>query len=578
MPGEPVFAINAFAHDAGVACVLDGDLVFSVEEERLNREKKTGALPVLGLAEMTRRFNLPLAEVRTVAFPWRPWRLLRTMAGEVLRGWPTTLNLLRDEASPHLNRLAWRRFAWLKWILARRLNWRPRLVRVGHHLAHAANAYYLSPFDDAAILIMDGYGDDASLAVYEGRGSDLRFVSRNRFFDSLGMLYAAITKHLGWRTLHHEGTVMALAAYGSDRLVPAFRNLVTLLPEGRFRLDNRLLSFQRYGERQMVTPEFVKVFGPPRGPDDPIDDRHRDLANALQVTAEEIILHIARHLRERLGSRNLCLGGGVALNCQANARLAREAGFDRVFVSSSPSDTGTTLGAALVAARAVGSPRLGGAFPHASPYLGPDYSRAECLAALRAKSLPYRQVADPAELAARLIDEGAIVGWFQGRSEIGPRALGNRSILADARREDTPERLNATIKRRPKFRPYAPACLAEHVGACFEHGIDSPYMSFALAMRPEWRARAPAALHADGSARVQAIYPDLNPLFHALVSHFYRRTGVPMVINTSYNRVGEPIVDSPASAVATFCATGLDLLFLGDLVAWKPGSHWSVTG
>jgi len=575
MAGEPVFAINSFAHDAGVAAVCDGEVLFAIEEERLNREKKTARFPEMGLREMSRRLGLPFSKMPTLAFPWRPRRLLRTIAWEVAKDFPGALSLVRDEASPNLNVRSVGRFCLLGRTLNRRLGWQPRIVHVKHHLAHAANCFCHCPFDDAAIVVMDGFGDDASVAVFHGRGDDIRPLWKNRFFDSLGMFYAAITRHLGWRTLHDEGSVMALAAYGSERLVPQFRRLVHLLPEGDFRMDRRWLSFARYGEMQMVTPAFQRAFGPARKPGDPIEDGHRDLARAVQAVTEEVILHIARAARRRTGSRNLCVAGGVALNCQANARLAREAGFENVYVPSSPSDAGTPLGAALVAD---GCLRRGRGAGYPSPFTGGRYTREDCIAALSVAGVPWRQIDDPAGLAARAIAEGAVIGWFQGRCEAGPRALGNRSILADPRRPDVPDRLNADIKCRPAFRPYAPAVLAPHVGECFEDVADSPYMSFALRVRPAWRVRVPAVVHRDGSARVQTVHADLYPQFYALIEAFRRLTGVPMVLNTSFNRRDEPIVHSPADAVGAFRRTGLDLLFINDLVAWKPDSRWSALG
>ena len=560
MSGEAVFAINSFTHDAGVAAVCGGEVLFAIEEERLNREKKTARFPEAGLREMSRRLGLPFSEVHTLAFPWRPRRLLRTVVGQIVRGLPGGLNLRSIGRLCLLGRT-----------LKRRLGWRPRIVPVYHHLTHAAGAFYLSPFDEAAILVMDGFGDDASVAVFHGRGSEIRLIYRNRFFESLGMFYAAVTLHLGWRTLHDEGTVMALAAYGSDRFLPQFRTLVRLLPEGRFRLDRRWLSFERYGEMRMVTPAFEKAFGPPRRPDEPIEDRHRDLARALQTTTEEAILHIARWAGRHTGSKNLCVAGGVALNCLANARLAREAGFERVYVPSSPSDAGTPLGAAL--AGCCRSWQASARNP--SPFTGGEYTREDCIAALSAPGVEWQQIDAVEDCAARAIAAGAIVGWFQGRCEAGPRALGNRSILADPRRAEVPGRLNVDVKRRLPFRPYAPAVLAPHVGECFEETVDSPYMSFALPVRPAWRARVPGAVHRDGTARLQTVHADLYPRFYRLIERFYRLTGVPMVLNTSFNRKGSPIVHSPADAIDMFCATGLDLLFLGDLVAWKPHRRWA---
>jgi carbamoyltransferase len=417
---------------------------------------------------------------------------------------------------------------------------------------------------------MDGYGDDCSTSWHRAEGSAIRFLEKNHPFDSLGILYALVTKHLGYQTVLDEGKVMALAAHGSDTLRRDFASLIEHLPGGGYRFDRRFFEFHRYGEPRPFSDAFVDQFGPARSPDEPISQDHMDLAYALQRSVEETILHSARGLRRATGEKNLCFGGGVALNCLANTRLAREAGFERIHVTHSPSDAGVALGAALALThldrpdtRAPAESLRSQEQP--TPFLGPEYEEHELRAALEEGGLRFREEPDVAATAAEALARGKIVAWFQGRAELGPRALGNRSILADPRDAGVCERLNRDIKRREWFRPYSPAVLAEHANAFFEVGPPSPYMSFAVSVRPERRAEIPAVVARDGSARLQTVSVDDNPLFYRLLEAFYRITSIPLVLNTSFN-IQEPMVCTPADAVRTFRGSGLDALVLGRYV------------
>jgi carbamoyltransferase len=564
-----ILGLNAYAHDAGVALVRDGHVVSVLEEERLNRVRKTTAFPLEGLRHLREREGLSLREVAAVAFPWRGTRFMSTVGRLVLRRFPQALNLLRAEASPQMNFPTATRFFRAGADLANAFGTRerPRVHYLSHHLSHAANAFYLSPFERAAILIMDGFGDDCSTSWYRGTGTTLEFVGKNRFFDSLGIVYSMLTKYLGYRTILDEGTVMGLASHGTDELCDEFRHLIRLEANGGYHIEERFFGYHRYGELQPVSREFVHRFGPPRRPGEPVTQRHMDVARALQSVTEETIVHVARSLRASTGELNLCFGGGVALNCLANTRLLSETGFERVFVSPNPNDAGAALGAALYTHHQLD--RFADRADLGSPFTGTEFTDDEIAAALRVAGQPTDTCADVATFAADAIADGCIVGWFQGRGEMGPRALGHRSIIGDPRDPFLHAALNERVKHREFFRPYALAVLADRVGEVFARGAPSPYMSFAVPVRSARRHEIPAVLARDGTARIQTVARDGDPLFARLIDQFYARTGLPLVLNTSFN-AREPMVGTPADAVRTFLNTGIDVLVIGRFVVRKP--------
>ncbi len=563
-----VLGINAYAHDASVALVEGGRALVALEEERFDRVPKSASFPSRCLEVLRERLDLVAAEVEAIAFPWERLRLMGTVAGLVLGDMPPRPGLLLPSANPHMHFGTALRFLGVGRALRRALGegLRAPLLEIEHHRAHAASAYYHAPFDSAAILVMDGFGDRCSTSLHHGRGAEIRTLERNRLLDSLGILYAVVTRHLGFRTVHDEGRTMALAALGSDALVPAFRELVELRPGGRYRLDRSFFGFHRAGERRPVSPRFERRFGPARRPEDPLLPRHLDLARALQRTLEAVVLHVARELRRRTGEKRLCLGGGVALNCVANTLLAEAAGFDEVFVPPAPGDSGLALGAALLAEASL----RGGRRPEPpDAFLGPAYRSGELAAALRGARLHHRRCRRPEAAAARALARGRVVAWFQGRAETGPRALGHRSLLADPRDPGAADRLNLRIKRREPWRPFAPAVLEEHAAGWFAAPRPSPFMSFAVPVRAEVRARIPAVVAADGSARLQTV-GDSPGCLRKLLEAFHRETGLPLVLNTSFN-VREPTVCTPADAIRTFAESEIDLLFLGPYVAWRAG-------
>ncbi len=552
-------------HDTGAAIWADGSIAAVMEEERFNRDKHTQLYPSHAVDAALEAAGLALDDIDVVTTPWDVSALRRAFASVVFANVPASLNLLRPRAHAAQNSGIVLLNQRLRQGLRRRLSQksdRPLpIVNVAHHDAHAA-IFFVSPFDEAAVLVMDGYGDASATSAYTGRGNRLQQKWRLGFFDSLGALYSAVTTHLGFK-LFEEGTVMALAACGDDRFVKAFRDVIVLRPQGQFSLNRDFVSFQTHGLVKPLTQRFVETFGPQRDPAAPLTREHMALAAALQTVTEEAIIHVVRRLEKQTPSRNLCITGGVALNCVANARILRDTAFERVWVPPCASDTGAPLGSALWHAhQTLGLPR-GPEMTHA--FFGAAYSDDAIEAALRAAGLTWQRFEDDElfSLVANDLSRKRIVGWFQGRYEIGPRALGNRSILADPRDLAIKELLNTKIKHREPFRPFAPAVLAERAADYFEVAQPDPFMTLAPRVHDHRVGEIPAAVHVDGTARIQTVDAQANPRFHGLISAFDQITGTPVVLNTSFNR-REPVVATPAHAVNCYLRTQMDVLVLGN--------------
>jgi len=559
-----ILGIASESHDAGVALLRDGRPVIVLEEERFNREKHTSAFPRNALAGLCADGENSLEEIDLITTPWDLRRLRWTFLKAVVGHPPASFNLVRPAADTTNNNTS---LVALNYFLRRGLRRQfatrrlPPVINVGHHESHAA-IYFVSPFEEATVLVMDGYGDDAATSAFTGRGNRLERRWHGRFFDSIGMIYTLVTEHLGFYAFE-EGTVMALAACGSDTYVDAMREIVHFQPEGRFSVNMAYFSHDRYGMLQPFTRKFLDRFGPARSPGMPLSDRHRDLAQALQRVTEEVVLHVVRGLRKQYPSRNLCFTGGVALNCVANGRILADAGFERVWIPPCASDTGVPLGSALWHYhQTLGLPRQ---YELAHAYQGAEYSCDAIAVALDRVGLRYERMTEK-ELIERVADDLAadkIVGWFQGRFEMGPRALGNRSILASPLKAAIRETMNARVKFREPFRPLAPAVLAEHATTYFELSQPDPYMTVAVHVRPEKANEIPAAVHVDGTARIQTVDRSANPRYYALIEAFRQRTGVPVILNTSLNKQ-EPIVARPDEAISCFLRTEMDVLVLGD--------------
>ncbi len=452
-------------------------------------------------------------------------------------------------------------------ILRKELCYEGRIVFIKHHLSHAASAFLVSPFDEAAILTADGVGEWAGTAFGSGRGTDIRIAKELHFPNSLGLFYSAVTTYLGFEALTGEGKVMGLAGYGSPAYVDRLKEMVIVRPDGSFMMDQRYFGFNKGG--RMYTAKLVKTLGKERRPQEKIEQRHCDVAASLQKFTEDILINIVRKVHEETGMKRLCLAGGLFLNCVANARILEDTPVREIFVQPAAGDSGGALGAAVYVYHRLSRDDRRAALKDV--YLGPGFSDREIKRALINGNIVFREYADGElfkYIAGRLAQD-RIAGWFQGRMEFGPRALGNRSILASPRNPRMKDLLNSKVKHREDFRPYAPAVLEERCAEFFDVRQRSPFMLIAGRVREGKRGVIPAVTHVDDTARVQVVDNDANPRLRGLLKEFEALTGVPVLINTSFNLKGEPIVCSPEDAIDCFKRSGMDILVMGNCVAEK---------
>ena len=568
-----ILGIAFRTHDSGLALLERGVPTLILEEERFNREKHTRRFPFGSLKAAFDDRGLSLADIDVITTPWHMRSLWRMMFGAVRDGFPASLNLLPPSARPYQSTLIVTMPMGLRWGLLWHFGVKsklPKIVQVRHHDAHAA-AFFVSPFEEATILVMDGYGDETAQSAYVGIGNRLERVSQSQVFDSLGMLYTAVTEHLGFKRFE-EGTVMALAATGDKTYAKKFRDLIRFEPDGEFSISRDFISYDTHGLSKPFKSQFVEAFGPRRKKDDPITDRHCDLAFALQSTVEETMLHVVRALSKRHKSRNLCLTGGVALNCVANALILRDTDYRSVWVPPCASDSGAPLGSALWHYhQTLGKQRT---FQLRHAFHGIGYNESEIVEALRRSGLTYQRMTEQqlTRQVAKDLVAGRVVGWFQGRSEVGPRALGNRSILADPRTVGMKDRLNSRVKQRAWFRPFAPAILEERVSEFFEIDQADPFMTMAPRVRASKADLIPAVVHLDGTARIQTVSRRTNPSLYAVIKRFADHTGVPVLLNTSLN-CREPIVQTPDQAISCYLRTQMDALVVGDFYSCREKQH-----
>ena len=546
--------IGDIGHDAAAVVVRNGQPVFAVEEERLSRFKHTMGVPSLAAAACAEAVGLPLSDLPAAHY-------LDLTEAHLARHIQAT-----GGGDPRVEQAICAEFRRTRAAVAAFRKAFPRMEAVDHHLAHAASAYYLSGFDRSLVLVMDGNGESAALSLYLGEGPDLKPLLSLPATSSLGLLYTFGTHFLGFEPIEDEYKVMGLAAYGEDdTYLPFFEGQVQWLGENHFTIPALLK------DPASRTLRWSRRLGAPRQPGDTIEARHIAIAAGLQATLERAVLRLLRPVEETHRTRHLCLAGGVALNCSLNGVLDRSGLFDRLFVQPASGDPGAALGAALIAERRSGIPVQAGRV--ATLYLGPAYSSGDIDVALaaHAKHLRWERPADLLDRTVSLLEAGKVVGWFQGRMEFGPRALGNRSILADPRRPDMRDRVNLAVKKREEFRPFAPSVTAEAAEAFFHVGNLDQYehMTIAVKARPERALEIPAVVHVNGTSRVQVVRREANPRYWELLTRQGQRTGVPILLNTSFNVRGEPIVCSPDDALRCFLSTGLDALVLEDVLVFK---------
>ncbi len=592
MPGlRHILGISAFYHDAAAALVCDGQIAAAAQEERFSRRKNDPDFPLHAIEYCLQHAGLTLGQLDAVAFYDKPIlkfaRMLETYLAVAPSGWRTFPAILPSWLGEKLN---------LRKTIREEL---PGLspgcpiLFTEHHQSHAASAFYPSPFSEAAILTIDGVGEWATTTIGMGQGNTITLLKELRFPHSLGLLYSAFTSYCGFRINSGEYKLMGLAPYGEPKYVDAiYRELLDLKPDGSFWLNLDYFDFLR--GTTMFNAKFERLFGgPPRDPESPIEARHMDVARSVQVVTEEIMLRLARQAREVTGQRALCLAGGVALNCVANGRILREKIFDRMWIQPAAGDAGGALGAALAAWHgrdaAPAAPRdkatSAGRDAMQGSLLGPSYSDEQIKTVLDSYQAVYRRLEHDAMLEATvdLLKAEKVVGWFQGRMEFGPRALGNRSILGDARSPRMQSVMNLKVKFRESFRPFAPIVRRERVSDYFELDTESPYMLLVAPIRAELRSplppgvqglellkakrsTLPAVTHVDYSARIQTVSKEDHPLMYELLLRFEHATGCGVLVNTSFNVRGEPIVCTPEDAYRCFVNTEMDYLVLGSFV------------
>jgi len=581
-----ILGVSAYYHDAAAALVGDGKIISAAQEERFTRKKNDSDFPRHAVQFCLRHANLTLAQLDAVVFYDKPIlkfaRLLETYLAVAPGGWRTFPTVLSNWLGEKLDLR--------KAIRAELPELRPdcQILFTEHHQSHAASAFYPSPYDEAAILTIDGVGEWATTTIGHGRGSEIKMLKELRFPHSLGLVYSAFTDYCGFRINSGEYKLMGLAPYGEPKYADAIhRELLDIKADGSFWLNLDYFNFLR--GTTMTNEKFHKLFGgPPRGPEEKIEQRHMDVARSIQLVTEEIMLLLARHAREVTGQKNLCMAGGVALNCVANGRILKEKIFERIWIQPAAGDAGGALGAALAAWNSQATTGTGkkikGDAMQAS-LLGPGFSDDEIETVLRSHNAVFQKLENAAllDFTVELLKTEKVIGWFQGRMEFGPRALGNRSILGDARSTKMQSVMNLKVKFRESFRPFAPIVRRERVADYFELEVESPYMLLVAPVKKELcrevspevkgldrlkeiRSTLPAITHVDYSARIQTVEREGNPLLYDLLLRFEQATGCGVLVNTSFNVRGEPIVCTPDDAYRCFMNTEMDYLIMGSFV------------
>ncbi len=588
---EPVYilGISAWYHDSAAVLLRDGKIVAAAQEERFSRRKHDHRFPEKAVRYCLREAGIGAGQLEAIAFYDKPFikfnRLLESYLHHAPKGLASFIKAMPIWLKEKL---------WIPDLIRKKLDYRGAILFPEHHISHAASAFYPSPFERAAFLTVDGVGEWATSSWGTAGAEGLNMRAEMHFPHSVGLLYSAFTYFTGFKVNSGEYKVMGLAPYGEPRYVDTIReHLLELYDDGSFRLNMDYFDFA--AGLTMTNRRFAELFGgPPRRPESALTQREMDLARSVQEVTEEIVLRMARHIRRETGEKYLCLAGGVALNCVANGKLLREAVFDDIWIQPAAGDAGGALGAAL----AVWHDHLG--HPSRLPdkaalqqgsCLGPAYDEEAVETLIRQSGAVARRLEDDAlyEAVAGHIAGGRVIGWFQGRMEFGPRALGNRSIIGDARNPDMQKKMNLKIKYRESFRPFAPSVLEEHASDWFELDRPSPYMLLVAPVKKEKqrtpddeerqrtglarlqvpRSDIPAVTHVDYSARIQTVNRETHPRYHRLIGTFYKKTGCPLIVNTSFNVRGEPIVESPAQAYACFMRTEMDVLVLGNHLLLK---------
>ncbi len=583
-----ILGISAFYHDSAACLVHDGEIVAAAQEERFTRKKHDFSFPVNAIRYCLNEGGLDSSKLDYVAFYDKPFikfeRLLETYLTYAPRGLKSFIMAMPLWLKSKL---------WMKEYIKNELNYEGKIIFPEHHESHAASAFYPSPYEEAAILTIDGVGEWCTSSYGIGRGNEIELNAELKFPHSLGLLYSAFTYFTGFKVNSGEYKIMGLAPYGEPKYVDVIMNeLIDLKEDGSFKM--KMKYFNYCAGLTMTNDRFAKLFdGPPRKPETKLTQREMDLARSIQEVTEEIMLRMSRHVHKETGMKYLVLAGGVALNCVGNGRILRDGPFDDIWIQPAAGDAGGALGAALYTwYRYLGNKRHVRSDHRDSQrgsYLGPAFSAAEIEDFISSKGIPYKKLSDeeiPATIA-ELIAQENVIGWFEGRMEFGPRALGSRSIIGDARSPKMQSIMNLKIKFRESFRPFAPSVLAENVSDYFQLDRESPYMLLVAPVLEKWRtgekengewgieklkivrSTIPAVTHVDYSARIQTVHREDHPLYHDMIKAFRDKTGCPVIINTSFNVRGEPIVCAPEHAFTCFMRTNMDYLIMGNYLLDK---------
>ncbi len=584
-----ILGISAFYHDSAATLIVDGKIIVAAQEERFSRKKHDHRFPINAINFCLKKANISIDDIDYVAFYDKPFlkfeRILETYLTYAPKGIKSFIKAIPVWIKEKL---------WLKEVIASELNFSGKILFSEHHQSHAASAFYPSPFNDAAFITFDGVGEWTTTSIGVGEKNKIKILADIKFPHSLGLLYSAFTYYTGFKVNSGEYKVMGLAPYGEPKYVNTIlENLMDLKEDGSFKLNMKYFNFA--AGLTMTNSKFNKLFGgPPRKAESDLTQREMDLARSVQDVTELIMLRTAKHVRKITGKKNLCLAGGVALNCVGNGKILNEKIFDNIWIQPAAGDAGGALGAALFVwhqyldnSREVNSKTDS----QQGSYLGQEFSKEEVRNFLNSKSIKYIEYSDeeiPTEIA-KLLNSEKVIGWFNGRSEFGPRALGNRSIIGDARSQRMQSIMNLKIKFRESFRPFAPSVLEEKVSEYFEMDVPSPYMLLVADVKKERqkkmtesekklfgikklnikRSDIPAVTHVDYSARIQTVSKETNPLYHATITKFDELYGSAVIVNTSFNVRGEPIVNRPEEAYTCFMRTDMDYLLLGNLLLDK---------
>ncbi len=560
-----ILGINYYFHDSTACLIKDGQLLVAIEEERLSREKHTRAFPEAAIQRCLNIAGITYDDIDHIALSIQPKLHAGAKAAYLLKNPKFAAPFLKHELVQPIFKQrdlnAWYNKHWSD------STSKPQIHPISHHHSHGKGSFFVSPYEEAAILTLDGAGEWATSWLGYGSGNKVTDISQSFFPHSLGSIYESVTEFCGFKPNYDEGKTMGLAPFGdASRFHAEAAKCVEIDDEGRIHVDLSYFSFQSNGY-QRCAPKFHHVFGKARDPEGQFLDHHHDVAAAFQRVLEECALKQASVLRKHTNAKHLIVAGGVALNSVMNGRLVRESPFDDIYVMPAAGDNGTAIGAAYCVYNDILGQKRN--FIHNNPYIGTEYSNDEIETALKSCKLKYQYIEDIEEAAAARLHHGEIIGWFQGKMEIGPRALGARSILGNPTLAHMKDKINAEVKHREAYRPFAPSTLTEARQDYFDIDVEAPFMLKVCQVKEKAKATLPAITHVDGSARLQTVSEDISPRYYKLIKAFGQKSGVPVVLNTSFNIMGEPVVESPLQAIRCFFSTGLDSLVIGNYIIDK---------